>query len=99
MIRSYLVVAWRNLIRNKAYALINIGGLAIGMAVAILIGLYVYDELAWNKGFKNYNRIARALVNGESPNGWYQQWGTATPLAEQIRLSYPGLFDHVLLSS
>jgi putative ABC transport system permease protein len=99
MIRSYLTIAWRNLIRNKGYALINIGGLATGMAVTILIGLYIYDELSWNKNFKNYDRIARVLVNGGNSSGWYQQWGTATPLAAEIRAAYGSDFDHVLLSS
>ena len=99
MIRSYLTIAWRNLVKNKGYALINIGGLATGMAVAILIGLYIYDELSWNKNFKNYDRIARVLVNNENSSGWYQQWGTATPLAAEIRAAYGGDFDHVLLSS
>lgn len=100
MIRSYLIIAWRNLVRNKGYALINIGGLSTGMAVAIFIGLYVYDELGWNKNFKNYDRIARVLVNGEGSSGeWYQQWGTATPLASEIRAVFGGDFDHVLLSS
>jgi ABC-type antimicrobial peptide transport system permease subunit len=99
MIRNYLTIAWRNLVRNKGYALINISGLATGMAVAILIGLYIYDELSWNKNFKNYNRIARVLVNNENSSGWYQQWGTATPLAGEIRANYGGDFDHVLLSS
>ncbi|HEY5745668.1 MAG TPA: FtsX-like permease family protein [Chryseolinea sp.] len=99
MIKSYLTIAWRNLVRNKGYALINIGGLATGMAVAILIGLYIHDELSWNKNFKNYDRIARVLVNGGNSSGWYQQWGTATPLAGEIRAAYGGDFDHVLLSS
>jgi putative ABC transport system permease protein len=39
MIKNYFKTAWRNLIKNKGYAVINIGGLAIGMAVAMLIGL------------------------------------------------------------
>ena len=99
MIRSYLIIAWRNLVRNKGYALINIGGLATGMAVALLIGLYIYDELSWNENFKNYDRIARVLVNNKNSSGWYQQWGTATPLAGEIRAAYGGDFDHVLLSS
>ena len=101
MIKSYLTIAWRNLVKNKGYALINIGGLATGMAVAILIGLYIVDELSWNKNFEHYDRIARVLVNvnGENSSGWYQQWGTATLLAPEIRAAYGSDFDHVLLSS
>jgi putative ABC transport system permease protein len=59
MYRSYFKIGWRNLLRNKSYSAINIGGLAIGMAVAMLIGLWVFDELNFNKSFKNYDRIAK----------------------------------------
>ena len=44
MIRNYFKVAWRNLVRSKGYSAINIGGLAVGMAVAMIIGLWIYDE-------------------------------------------------------
>jgi putative ABC transport system permease protein len=43
MIKNYFKIAWRNLVKNKVYTFINIGGLAVGMAVALLIGLWVYD--------------------------------------------------------
>jgi len=53
-------IAWRNLIKNKVSSFINIGGLAIGMAVAMLIALWIYDELSFNKYHKKFNnRIAR----------------------------------------
>lgn len=57
MYKSYFKIGWRNLLSNKSYSFINISGLAIGMAVAILIGLWVFDELSFNKSFKNYNRL------------------------------------------
>ena len=44
MIKNYLKIAWRNLMKNKAYSTINIGGLALGMAVTLMIGLWVYDS-------------------------------------------------------
>src|SRR5687767_11754609 len=47
MYKSYFKIGWRNLLRNKGYSVINIGGLATGMAVAILIGLWIYDELSF----------------------------------------------------
>ena len=53
MIKNYLKIAWRNLIRNKASALINIGGLAVGMAVAMLIGLWIWDEVSFDSGYPN----------------------------------------------
>ncbi len=61
MIKNYIKIAWRNLFKNKVYSFINIGGLAVGMAVAILIGLWIYDELAYNKYHQNYNNIAKVM--------------------------------------
>jgi putative ABC transport system permease protein len=50
---SYFKTGWRNLIKNKGYSFINVSGLAIGMGVAILIALWVVDELTFNTNFKN----------------------------------------------
>ena len=55
MIKNYFKIAWRNLLRNKASSFINIGGLSIGMAVALLISLWINDELSYDKNFANYN--------------------------------------------
>ncbi|MDH5380416.1 MAG: ABC transporter permease, partial [Cyclobacteriaceae bacterium] len=57
MYKSYFKIGWRNLLSNKGYSLINISGLAIGIAVAILIGLWIFDQLSFNKSFKNYDRL------------------------------------------
>ena len=54
MFKSYFKIGWRNLLHHKGYSLINVSGLALGMAAAILIGLWVFDELTFNKYFKNY---------------------------------------------
>jgi putative ABC transport system permease protein len=62
MIKNYFKIAWRNLWKNKGYSLINIGGLAVGMAVAMLIGLWIYDELSANKHHKNYNSIYQVMM-------------------------------------
>ena len=58
MIKNYLKIAWRNLIRNKASSIINIGGPGVGMAVTMLIGLWIWDELSFDKNFKNYDHIS-----------------------------------------
>ncbi|HKZ67367.1 MAG TPA: ABC transporter permease [Chitinophagaceae bacterium] len=79
MIKNHFKIAWRNLIRNKSYSAINIGGLAVGMAVAMLIGLWIYDELSFNKAHKNYVRIAHVMRHsfhlGEKQTG-----GTNSPI-------------------
>ncbi|MGL6269228.1 MAG: ABC transporter permease, partial [Chitinophagaceae bacterium] len=63
MFKNYFKIAWRNLSKNKGYSAINIGGLAVGMAVAILIGLWIWDELSYNKYHQNYDRIVRVMQN------------------------------------
>src|SRR5262245_62060572 len=59
MFRNYFTVGLRMLLRTKGYSAINVGGLAIGMAVAMLIGLWVYDELSFNKYHGNYDSIVQ----------------------------------------
>ncbi|WP_310589203.1 ABC transporter permease [Dyadobacter sp. Leaf189] len=58
MIKNYFKIALRTLTKNKVYSFINISGLAMGMAVAMLIGLWIHDELSYDRYFKNYSRIA-----------------------------------------
>ena len=61
MILNHFRIAWRNLLKHKGYSAINIGGLALGMAVAMMIGLWIWDELSYDKYHKNYDRIARVM--------------------------------------
>ncbi|PSL43930.1 ABC-type antimicrobial peptide transport system permease subunit [Chitinophaga niastensis] len=99
MLKSYFQIAWRNLSKNKIYSLINIGGLAVGMAVAILIGLWIYDELSFNKSYQNYDRIARVMQN-QFINGETDTWsGEAWPLGAELRNSYGSNFKYVIMSS
>jgi hypothetical protein len=57
MWQNYFKVAFRNLSKNKVYAFINIGGLGVGMAVTMLIGLWIWDEISFNRYHKNYVTI------------------------------------------
>ncbi len=57
MIRNYFVIAWRNLQKNKAFSFLNISGLAIGMASAILILLWVQNEISYDQFHKNKEHI------------------------------------------
>lgn len=99
MVKSYFKVGWRNMLRSKGYSAINISGLAIGMTVALLIGLWVFDELTFDKHFNNYDRIVQVMQH-QTYNG---QVGTqvANPavMAEEIRNVYGSDFKHVLQSS
>jgi hypothetical protein len=67
MFKNYFKIAWRNFIKNRVSSLINVSGLAVGMAVAMLIGLWIYDELSFNKYHQNYDRIAKIMSRGVDP--------------------------------
>lgn len=99
MFRNYLRIAWRNLIKNKAYSAINIIGLAVGMAVALLISLWVYDELNYNKGFANYSRIVRVMQTSTHGNETETFIYQPIPLAGELRTKYASDFKKVALSS
>ena len=99
MLKNFLKTAWRNLMRNKGYSAINIGGLAAGMAVALAIGLWVYDELSYNTYFKNYNRIAQvwqhATFNGERSS----QTSNPALMGPELRSKYGSNFKYVVQTS
>ena len=80
MYQSYFKIGWRNLLKNKGYSMINIGGLAMGMAVAILIGLWIQDELTFNKYHSNYDTIAKVYRN----NNWGGRIETGTSAASGL---------------
>src|SRR5579871_4740338 len=64
MIRNYLKTAWRNLVKNKFYSIINIAGLTLGLAIGILILLWVQDELSFDTFHKNAKNIYRLDIQG-----------------------------------
>jgi putative ABC transport system permease protein len=97
MIRNYFKIAFRNLAKNKAYSFINIAGLSVGMTVALLIGLWLWDELSFDKYHQHYDRIAQVKQNVTN-NGEVQTWNTTPfPLAEELRKNYGDNFKHVVL--
>jgi putative ABC transport system permease protein len=68
MIKNYFKIALRNLARNKAYSFINIMGLSLGLASAMLIILYVKDEVSYDRFHANANNIYRIVVGQTGPN-------------------------------
>jgi putative ABC transport system permease protein len=66
MLKNYLKIAFRNLFRHKTFSIINIVGLAVGMACTILILLWVLDELSYDKSFKNADEIYLVLRGDRS---------------------------------
>ena len=99
MLSSYINIARRNLLKNKFSSIINIGGLAAGMAVAILIGLWIYDETSYNKNFDNYDRIGKLYQFVKFDKGPKVSYDVMPiPLAAELKNKYPD-FQAISLSS
>jgi len=89
MFKNYVKVALRNLTRFKAYSVINITGLAVGMACCILILLYVFDELSYDRFHKNSDRIYRVAITGNLGGNDFTAAVSAPPLRNTLMNDYP----------
>jgi predicted permease len=98
MLRNYIKIAWRNLIKSKVYSFINITGLAAGMAVAFLIGLWIWDELSFNHYHRHHARIAQVMDSQTFDGQTNTSMEVAVPLADVLR-KYKDDFHAVALSS
>ncbi len=99
MIRNYFKIAWRNMKRNKMSSFINIFGLAFGLAVTMIIGLWIADEFNYNNHFKNKNHIARVMQH-QTVNGTVHSNETIPLALEfQLRESFGDAFKYIVMSS
>ena len=96
---NYLKIAWRSLKTNKGFTFIYIVGLSVGLAVVVLDGLWIRDELSFNKYHKNYSRIAQVmhhdLVNGER---FSLVWNPAH-LGDLLKTECGSDFKHIIMST
>jgi putative ABC transport system permease protein len=100
MIRSYLTTAFRNLLRNRISSGFNLAGLTIGIAVTLLVGLWVRDELSYNSYHDNANRIAQVMVKGEdAKEGPFINNSVQYPLATELQANYADHFKHIIRAS
>jgi putative ABC transport system permease protein len=99
MFRNYFKIAFRNLIKTKGYTFINVAGLATGMAVAILIGLWIWDEVTFNRYHKNYDRLAQVWQNNIYNGVKQSQISNPYLMAEEIRNNFGSDFKYVIQST
>jgi hypothetical protein len=99
MLRNYLTIAFRNLLKNKVYSAINIIGLSIGMAVAMLIGLWIWDELSFNKIHQNYGRLAQVWMHQTWNGEITAQKNLPLALANELRTKFADDFKSVAITS
>src|SRR5258708_4948137 len=88
MLKNYFTIAWRNLLKSKWYSLINTLGLSIGMGVALMIGLWIRDELTYNHYFSNHQRLAQVMTT-QTFNGHV---GTGQAVSLPLREGLAGQF-------
>lgn len=99
MIKNYLKIAWRNLLKSKVYSFINITGLATGMAVALLAGLWIWDELSFNSNHDNLARLAQVMLSQTSQGETYTDETIAMPLGNALKNDHADDFKYVSLAS
>jgi ABC-type antimicrobial peptide transport system permease subunit len=89
MLRNFFKITYRNIIRSKGFSVINISGLAIGMASAMLILLWVQNELSYDRFYKNADRLYQSWNRSKGNNG-IDCWNvTPKPLALALKQDYP----------
>ena len=103
MIKNYLKIAFRSLLKNKTFSFINVFGLSVGLATCLLLMLYIFDEIQYDKHHKDADRIYRVAI--ESNEKWA---GTPAPMANGLKtdfaqvqhvtrlLSFPGITKMLL---
>jgi putative ABC transport system permease protein len=89
MFRNYLLIAWRNLVRYKYYTLINVSGLAIGMAACWLLVLYIQRETSYDNFYNHSDRIYRAVNYATWSGGNLKLASTSSPFAAVLKQDYP----------
>jgi len=91
MFISNTKIAWRNLNKNKVYSFINIVGLATGMAVAMIISLWIYDELSANRHFTNYHSVYQVMMHQTFDGRRGSQQSLPYPMGEELKAKFPDL--------
>jgi len=91
MIKNYFKIAWRNLLKNRVFSLINVIGLAISMSVCLLILAIIADQKSYDQFHSQKDRIYRILCTGKNNNHMRDMASTAIPLAEELRKNFTGI--------
>src|SRR5258707_1478463 len=102
MFKSYFKIGWRSLIKQRMYSAIKIGGFSLGIAACILIGLFIWDELSYDKHYLDADRIYRVIGvydnNGELQKGVHFQPPMARALLEDfVDIEKAGRYNNVEL--
>jgi putative ABC transport system permease protein len=103
MFKNYFLLAWRHLLKNRGYSAINIAGLSIGMAIALVIGLWIMDEATYDHYAPDHSRLAVVMVNMHLKNAvkkeeFYTGNTVMVPFGKALRTQYKDLFTGVAMT-
>lgn len=98
MFRHNLKISYRTLLKNKTFSLINIGGLALGMTVAIFIALWIYDEYSYNTNHEHYERIVQVMRKDISPEGIQINSSQTGGVGVELQETYSNYFEHIAMT-
>lgn len=99
MLKNYLKIGARNIVKYKGYSAINIIGLSLGMMVAILIGLWAHSELTFDADFQNHTQLAQVLLNQTNEGITYTTESMAPPVGDALHTKYDSDFKAITLVS
>src|ERR1700694_4807641 len=89
MLKSYFKMGWRSLLKNKVSSFVNIAGLAVGLATAVIIMLVVVDEFSYDGFHKNIGEIYLLMKNQKQIGDIHTGMSTAGPMAAALRNEMP----------
>jgi len=100
MFKNYLKIAWRNLTKSKVYSIINILGLAAGMAVAMLIALWIMDEVTYDSYHEKHKQLAQVMttfIDNDGKMGTGQ--AVSMPIGEELKSKFGSDFKNISMAS
>src|SRR5829696_2436551 len=93
MLKNYLKVAWRNVMKNKTFSFINVFGLSIGLTCCLLIGIYLHNELSYDSYHNNVSRLYQLgttfVKNGKDD----RTANTPAPMAKAMQMEFPEIVE------
>lgn len=89
MLKNYFKITWRSIRKNKLYSFVNIAGLTVGITSCILIGLFVFNELSYDRFNINADRVARVTMEYSSSGTVNQTAVTGTKVGPQFQRVFP----------
>jgi putative ABC transport system permease protein len=93
MIKNYLKVAWRNLMKNKVFSFINITGLSVGLTCCMLIAVYLFNEVSYDKYHKNADRLYQLATTFVKDGKEDKTPNTPAPMAAAMKQEFPEISE------